>query len=234
MADSAMLPARARRNPRSNCPSAAAHRACGCGRSWPFWRRRWSRAHQCSARSASCYRQPACRTHRIRRRSGFPPTAPARVRAGPHARNCGRRRILVGCEVDSEVDCAAFVAVLAEESDSVVHLDIRNCRGGDPLAIVETAVSELRMRRNRHGAYADRAIFWTPNGHGRCDLLSVPGAGTFRIAGLQGRVAELLIVGALKPDHCVVAGGGDGCRPGSLQSTMPASRATVPAVARAA
>ena len=70
-----------------------------------------------------------------------------------------RRRIFVGCEGDSEVGYAAFIALLAEESDLAVHLDIRKCRGGDPLAIVEAAVSELRVRRNRHGSYAARAIF---------------------------------------------------------------------------
>lgn len=89
-----------------------------------------------------------------------------------------RRRIFVGCEGDSEVGYAAFIALLAEEIDLAVHLDIRKCRGGDPLAIVETAVSELRMRRNRHGAYAARAIFLdadrreaTPDRAARADRL---------------------------------------------------------------
>ena len=70
-----------------------------------------------------------------------------------------RRRVFVGCEGDSEAGYAAFIALLAEEAGLAVHLDIRKCRGGDPLAIVETAVSELRMRSNRHGAYAASAIF---------------------------------------------------------------------------
>ena len=78
-------------------------------------------------------------------------------RGNAHRRQ--RRRIFVGCEGESEVGYAAFIALLAEESELAVFLDIRKCRGGDPLAIVERAVSEHRMRRNRHGAYAAQAIF---------------------------------------------------------------------------
>ena len=70
-----------------------------------------------------------------------------------------RRRIFVGCEGDSEVGYAAFIGLLAEEACLSVHLDPRKCRGGDPLAIVETAIRELRLRGKRHGAYAVRAIF---------------------------------------------------------------------------
>lgn len=76
-----------------------------------------------------------------------------------HGHRPQRRRVFVGCEGDSEVGYAAFIGLLAEEAHLAVHLDIRRCRGGDPLAIVETAVNELRVRRNRHGAYAVRAIF---------------------------------------------------------------------------
>ena len=89
-----------------------------------------------------------------------------------------RRRIFVACEGASEVGYTAFIALLAEESNLAVHLDIRNCRGGDPLAIMETAVSELRMRGNRHGAYAEQAIFLdadrrddAPDRTARADLL---------------------------------------------------------------
>lgn len=70
-----------------------------------------------------------------------------------------RRRVFVGCEGDSEAGYAAFIGLLAEEVGLPVHVDIRKCRGGDPLAIVETAISELRVRSNRHGAYAIRAVF---------------------------------------------------------------------------
>ena len=70
-----------------------------------------------------------------------------------------RRRFFVACEGDSEVGYAAFISLLAEESGLAVHLDIRRCRGGDPLAVVVTAVSELQTRRRRHGPYAGQAIF---------------------------------------------------------------------------
>ena len=70
-----------------------------------------------------------------------------------------RRRFFVGCEGNSEVGYAAFIRLLAEEAGLAVHLDVRKCQGGDPLAIVEAAVQELRRRKNRHGAYAGQAIF---------------------------------------------------------------------------
>lgn len=69
-----------------------------------------------------------------------------------------RKRVFVGCEGESEVGYAAFLRLLAEEADLAVHLDIRRCRGGDPLAIVEAALSELRVRSDRRGGYAVRAI----------------------------------------------------------------------------
>ena len=65
----------------------------------------------------------------------------------------------MACEGDSEVGYAAFVQRLAEESGLSVHLDVRKCRGGDPLAIVETAVRELQSRRSRRGPYVSHTIF---------------------------------------------------------------------------
>ena len=60
-----------------------------------------------------------------------------------------RTRVFVGCEGESEVGYAAFIGLLAEEAGLAVHLDIRRCRGGDPLAIVEAALGELRARGRR-------------------------------------------------------------------------------------
>ena len=95
-----------------------------------------------------------------------------------HGHRPQRRRIFVGCEGESEVGYAAFIGLLAEEGHLPVHLDIRRCRGGDPLAIVETATSELRVRRKRHGTYATRVIFLdadrredAPERTARADLL---------------------------------------------------------------
>ena len=70
-----------------------------------------------------------------------------------------RRRFFVACEGESEFGYAAFVQRLVNDSDIAVHLDIRRCHGGDPLAIVETAIRELNIRRARRGAYIGQAIF---------------------------------------------------------------------------
>ena len=70
-----------------------------------------------------------------------------------------RRRFFVACEGESEGGYAALLQRLADESGLAIHLDIRKCHGGDPLAIVEGAVSELTTRRIRRGAYAGQAIF---------------------------------------------------------------------------
>ena len=70
-----------------------------------------------------------------------------------------RRRFLVACEGDSEVGYAALLQRLADDSGLAIHLDPRRCHGGDPLAIVEAAVSELHFRSTRRGAYAGQAIF---------------------------------------------------------------------------
>lgn len=70
-----------------------------------------------------------------------------------------RRRIFVGCEGASEVGYVALIRLLAEEAGHFVHLDIHDCCGGDPLAIVETAVRVHDSRKARNGAYAARSIF---------------------------------------------------------------------------
>lgn len=70
-----------------------------------------------------------------------------------------RCRIFVACEGDSEVGYVALLQRLTDEAGLATHLDIRRCHGGDPLAIVETAVSELKLRSRRRGAYVGQAIF---------------------------------------------------------------------------
>lgn len=76
-----------------------------------------------------------------------------------HGHRPQRRRYFVACEGDSEVGYAALLQRLAEEAGIAIHLDVRRCHGGDPLAIVETAVSELKLRSRRRGAYVGQAIF---------------------------------------------------------------------------
>ena len=69
-----------------------------------------------------------------------------------------RRRFFVACEGGSEGGYAALLQRLADESSLAIHLDIRKCHGGDPLAIVKGAVRELTTRRIRRGAYVGQAI----------------------------------------------------------------------------
>lgn len=95
-----------------------------------------------------------------------------------HGHRPQRRRIFVACEGDSEVGYAAFIGLLAEEARLSVHIDPCRCRGGDPLAIVETAVDELQLRGKRRGRYAAQAIFLdadrrgdAPNRSARADRL---------------------------------------------------------------
>ena len=70
-----------------------------------------------------------------------------------------RRRVFVACEGESERGYVAFVNQLVEEVGLPLHLDIRLCKGGDPLAIVERAVDEISRRASRRGRYVERAIF---------------------------------------------------------------------------
>ena len=88
------------------------------------------------------------------------------------------RRFFVACEGESEVGYAALLQQLARDSGLSVHLDIRRCHGGDPLAIVETAVSELKLRSRQRGAFMGQAIFLdadrrddVPDRTGRADRL---------------------------------------------------------------
>lgn len=78
---------------------------------------------------------------------------------GGRGRRIQRRRFFVACEGDSEGAYAALLQRLADESGLAIHLDIRKCHGGDPLAIVNAAVKELNMRRIRRGEYIAQAIF---------------------------------------------------------------------------
>lgn len=78
---------------------------------------------------------------------------------GPRAHRLRRRRFFVACEGDGEGGYAAFLQRLANESRLAIYLDNRKYRGGDPLAIVQMAVKDLRAGRIRRGDYAGQAIF---------------------------------------------------------------------------
>ena len=66
-----------------------------------------------------------------------------------------RTRFFVGCEGDSEYSYALFLQRLANRQGLHVHLHRVNTGGGDPLAMVEEAVSDLR-RALQKGKFAGR------------------------------------------------------------------------------
>ena len=70
-----------------------------------------------------------------------------------------RRRIFVACEGESEVGYVALLQRLADEASLAIYLDKRLCHGGDPLAIVEKAISELKLTSRRRGSCVSQAIF---------------------------------------------------------------------------
>ena len=70
-----------------------------------------------------------------------------------------RQRIFVACEGESERGYAAFLSKLAEGAGLALHLDIRLCNGGDPLAIVENALDEMSRRIRSRGPYIEQLIF---------------------------------------------------------------------------
>ncbi len=80
------------------------------------------------------------------------------------ARRPQRQRIFVACEGGSEMGYAALLQRRADEAGLAIHLDVRECRGGDPLKIVEKAVEELNSRGKRRGAYHRQAIFLDADG----------------------------------------------------------------------
>lgn len=60
----------------------------------------------------------------------------------------------------------ALNRLIAEEAGLQVHLDIHDCCGGDPLAIVESAARMHNLRRAKRGAYVARSIFLDADRHG--------------------------------------------------------------------
>ena len=57
-----------------------------------------------------------------------------------------RKRLFVGCEGDSEVALMATLQELANDHGWNIHLDKHNCRGGNALSVVTTAIKK-RLRQ---------------------------------------------------------------------------------------
>ena len=53
---------------------------------------------------------------------------------------------------------------LPEATGLSLHFDVHICPGGDPLAIVQRAVSTMKRRQQRHGGFWKKAIFLDADG----------------------------------------------------------------------
>jgi hypothetical protein len=60
-----------------------------------------------------------------------------------------RSRVFIGCEGKSELGYAAFVSRILESVRKDKALDNVDLRGGDPLALIQRAVSEIHVRGKR-------------------------------------------------------------------------------------
>ena len=75
-----------------------------------------------------------------------------------------RKRVFVACEGESERGYAGFLLDIAEATGLSLHFDVHICAGGDPLAIVQRAVSTLKRRQQRNGGFWKKAIFLDADG----------------------------------------------------------------------
>lgn len=69
-----------------------------------------------------------------------------------------RRRVLLGCEGDSEQSYGALLGRLIELRHRRIHLDTVLLGAGGPLAMIETAVKRKAERERNRGAYAACAV----------------------------------------------------------------------------
>jgi hypothetical protein len=79
-----------------------------------------------------------------------------------------RRRFFLGCEGASERSYGALLQILADELEQThIHLDLQDLRGGDPLAIVETAVAQLNRQIRNRGPFVARTLLLDEDKLGR-------------------------------------------------------------------
>ena len=88
---------------------------------------------------------------------------------GPRARVPQRRRIFLGCEGESERSYGALLGRLIELRHHRIHIDavLLQPGAGDPLAIVERAVSQMSRRAGRGDNYVARAVLLDSDTCGR-------------------------------------------------------------------
>ena len=70
-----------------------------------------------------------------------------------------RPRFFIACEGrGSEQGYAALIQIFAKNQEIRIHPDIKKCKGGNPLRIVETAVETLQRKRKSLGHYSGQVI----------------------------------------------------------------------------
>jgi hypothetical protein len=69
-----------------------------------------------------------------------------------------RKRIYLGCEGASEQSYGKRLGEIADAAGLHLFLDCDVLGGGDPLALVERAIRQIREKVSKRGAYAHRAI----------------------------------------------------------------------------
>jgi len=71
-----------------------------------------------------------------------------------------RTRIYLGCEGQSEQSYGARLGQIAEAAGLHLHIDndVLHPGGGDPLALVELATRQIRLKETKRGSFAHRAI----------------------------------------------------------------------------
>jgi hypothetical protein len=71
-----------------------------------------------------------------------------------------RRRFFLGCEGEGEFGYGAALARLLDEQACHVHLDTKLLQpgAGDPLALIERAVSKIAVEERKFGRYVEKII----------------------------------------------------------------------------
>jgi hypothetical protein len=78
-----------------------------------------------------------------------------------------RRRVLLGCEGDSERSYGNLLSTLLEDRHQDVHLDVVLFRGGDPLKLVERA--DEHISENSRKGFSSYSSLWLLLDSDRCD-----------------------------------------------------------------
>ena len=84
--------------------------------------------------------------------------ARAHANVGIHSAGITRRRFFLGCEGQSEHSYGTLLQHLADSVPLHIHIELHDLRGGDPLAIVESAIARLVRQIRTRGSFVARAL----------------------------------------------------------------------------